>query len=366
MSEIRVVLDGSVLGWGHGGIPRYLRNVLAHMAKEEDLLIELLANSRFPVAQIEGVSERDLRIKGGIVWRSTVLVGSLLVHRPDVYWLPTTTPPPFIPRPYVVTVHDLAPVIFPSSKGKSGTIAFRTTYRRAVTRADHVLAVSEATARDLREIWSVPAERITVVPLGVSGFFTPGNRDEAVRRVTDLFGVSGPFALVAGTIEERKGLEIAVDIAESSPGFQVVFAGRNGFGHEAVVSRGRKAGAVFLGEVDDTSLLDLYRAAEVLLVPSIYEGFGLTPLEAMACGCPVVIAGDAGSMDELYPEAGRVVADRTVAAWMDAISDVRTDRGKWALAGRQLAGSFTWEATADATAGVLRSVATAARRARVT
>jgi glycosyltransferase involved in cell wall biosynthesis len=357
VTDVKVTLDGSVLGWGNGGIPRYLRNILVHIAKEPDLRIELLSNSRVPVAGIPGVSERYRRVKGGVVWRSTVLAGNLLRHRPDVYWLPTVKPPPYLPRPYVVTVHDLAPVIFRSSKERRETIGFRTAYKRAVSRADHVLAVSNVTATDLHRIWSVPEERITVVPLGVSDFFSPGLREEALDAVGSRFGISDPFALVVGTIEARKGLGLAVDIAESEPGLKVVFAGRNGFGHDDVLSRGRSAGARFLGEVSDADLLALYRAAEVLLLPSVYEGFGLTPLEAMACGCPVVIAGGAGSLDEIYPQAARVVEDRTVGAWAKAIDEVRGDRDGWAAKGIKLAGGYTWEASAASTARVLRAVA---------
>jgi glycosyltransferase involved in cell wall biosynthesis len=362
MSPTNVTLDGSILGWGHGGIARYLENVLPHMAKDPDLRIELLANSRVPVTQVEGIREHDLRVKGGVIWRSTVLQGHLLRHPPDVYWLPAVTAPPFIPHPYVVTVHDLAPAILPSSKGRSGGIAFRTAYRRAVLRADHAIAVSDSTARDLETVWSVPRERITVVPLGVSGFFTPGDREEALANVRTRFGLSEPFALVVGTVEERKGLGIAVEIQRNSAALKVVFAGRKGFGHETVVARGESAGAIFLGEIDDSALLDLYRSAEVLLLPSKYEGFGLSPLEAMACGCPVVLAGAAGSLDDLYADAAEVVAERSVDAWLRAIDDVREGREKRVTAGYEVAGRYSWEACASATGRVLRDVARTGRR----
>jgi glycosyltransferase involved in cell wall biosynthesis len=357
VNETTIMLDGSILGWGAGGISRYLRNVLVHMAHEPDLRIEVFSNSRLPVVRIPGVLEHHRRVKGGILWRSTVLSSSLLRRRPDVYWLPTTFSSPYLPRPYVVTVHDLAPVIFPSSKDTSGRFAFRTFYRRAVTRADHVVAVSHATARDLTRIWSVPEERITVVPLGVSSFFSPGDRHEALANLRSRFGLGEPFALVVGTIEERKGLGLAVDIAAATSDLKVVFAGRNGYGHESVVSRGRRVGAMFLGEVDDSSLLDLYRAAEVLLLPSIYEGFGLSPLEAMACGCPAIVAGQAGALTQIYGDGALVLGDRDARSWIKAIHTVRSDRSRWSESGVSLAAQYTWEATASRTARVLRSVA---------
>jgi glycosyltransferase involved in cell wall biosynthesis len=263
----------------------------------------------------------------------------------------------------VVTVHDLAPAIFPSSKSRSEALAFRSLYRRLVIRADHVLAVSEATAHDLRTIWSVPDERITVVPLGVSGFFAPGDTSLARSNVERRWNMAEPFALVVGTVEERKGLDLAMQIAEISPDLKVVFAGRPGFGYERVVSRGKAAGALFVGEVADDELIDLYRAAELLLAPSLYEGFGLTPLEAMACGCPAIVAGQAGALTQIHGDGAIVVSDRDARSWSEAIHTVRSDRSRWSERGVGLASRYTWEATASGTARALRSVAGCRNRA---
>jgi glycosyltransferase involved in cell wall biosynthesis len=257
----------------------------------------------------------------------------------------------------VVTVHDLAPVIFPSSKNRTEAVAFRNLYRRVVIRADHVLAVSEATAHDLRTMWSVPDERITVVPLGVSGFFAPGDTALARSKVERRWNLAEPFALVVGTVEERKGLDLAMEIAEISRDLRVAFVGRPGFGYERAVSRGKAAGALFLGEVPDDELLDLYRAAELLLVPSLHEGFGLTPLEAMACGCPAIVAGQAGALQQIFGDGAIVVADRRARSWTEAMQAVRSNRSRWSQGGVSLASRYTWEATAFGTAQVLRSVA---------
>ena len=356
MSRTRITLDGSVLGWGAGGISRYLCNVLEHLGREPDLDVEILANSKRKVADIPGIKERDIRLKGGVLWRSTVLEADLFLRRPDVYWLPTISPPPIIPHPYVVTVHDFAPVIFPGTKRSISTLAFKTAYRRAVVKADHVLAVSQATSRDLENLWGVPADRITVTPLGVSTAFKRGDTEGAKRQVADRFGLATPFALVVGTIEKRKGLDLAVDIAAASTEPMVVFAGRNGYGHESVVASGTTAGARFLGEVTEEDLVTLYRCADVLLVPSIYEGFGLSALEAMACGCPVVVAGGAGSLGDIYGDAAKVVNDRSTEAWLSAVKEVRSDRERFADAGTRLASTHTWGQTAASTADVLRKV----------
>jgi glycosyltransferase involved in cell wall biosynthesis len=352
-----IKLDGSVLGWGSGGISRYLDNVLRHLVEEPDLEIELFANSRRRVIDLPQITERDIRVKGGPLWRASVLSYELWKRPPDVYWLPTASPPPFISRPYVVTVHDIAPVLFPGSKKRLGTLAFATSYRRAVTRADHVLAVSESTAQDLERYWAIPEERITVTPLGVSESFTPGKAEESRTVVEKRWGLKGPFALVVGTLEERKGLDLAIEIAAADRELKLVFVGRNGFGSEAIVERGRRLGAMFLGEIEDAGLVDLYRSADMLLAPSIYEGFGLTPLEAMACGCPVVIAGGSGSLHQIYEQSAKIVAKRSPDTWIPAMRQVSSEHQKWAEAGTEFARRYTWAKTASETARVLRRVA---------
>jgi glycosyltransferase involved in cell wall biosynthesis len=354
VTRTTVALDGSILGWGPGGIPRYLRNVLVHLAEDPELSLEVLANSRTEVVGIPGITEHDIRLTGGLAWRTAVLSAHLYRHRPDVFWLPTPTVPRYLPHPYVTTVHDLSPVIFPATKPRSAQISFGITFRKAVTRADQVIAVSEATADDLCRVWGIPEERITVVPLGVSENFRRGDPLEARRRLEARFGLQGDFALVVGTVEERKGLEVAIEIAEASTDWKIVFVGRRGFGHGPIVSRGENAGARFLGEVSDDELVDLYRSAEMLLLPSIYEGFGLPALEAMASGCPVVIAGNSGSLDQIYGDAAMVVEDRSPTAWISAMKEVRSERERFVQIGGLLAARFTWQASAQATAEVLK------------
>ena len=112
-----------------------------------------------------------------------------------------------------------------------------------------------------------------------------------------------------------------------------------------------------VGAVDDDELVDLYRAAEVLVCPSHYEGFGITPLEAMACGTPAVIAADSGGLVETSGSAAVVVAERTGAAWLAGIADAARRRDSLAPIGLALAARFRWPEVAAATAEVLRAAA---------
>lgn len=360
--NLRVGLDGSILGWGHGGIARYLRALLVHLAEDPELDIEVFANSKEPVVGIGGVSEIDRRLKGGVMWRSAYLAPRLAARRPDVFWLPVPNPPVWFPAPSVVTVHDLASTLLPSVKPRREVLAHRTLYRRAVARATRIIAVSAATSRDLQESWGVEPERITVIPLGVDDRFERGDRGESIDRVAEEWGLTGPFALAAGTVEARKGLDVLAGIA-AAPGaeLEVAVAGRMGYGGEQVAAGLASAGVRLLGPVTDDQLIDLYRAAEVLLLPSLYEGFGLTALEAMACGTPVVASAAAGSLEEQYGSAAVLVAGRDPSDWMAGLEQARRGRAALVSEGTKLAARYRWSDAAASTAAVLKAAASCGR-----
>ena len=144
---------------------------------------------------------------------------------------------------------------------------------------------------------------------------------EAVRR---RWGVDGPFVLHVGSLEPRKGLDVLVEAASlavaDGADWRVVLAGATGFQGERIERIARESGAcTLLGPVSDEELLDLMRAAGALAAPALYEGFGIAPLEAMACGTPAVIAAGSGGLEEVSGQASIVVAERTPEAWRTAI-----------------------------------------------
>ena len=338
-----------------GGIPKYLDRIARELTASGDR-VELLVNLRRWSTEIPGAHAVPLRLKGRGLWRDLRVPAWALRHRPDVYWAPETVLPRRPGVPAVVTVHDLAPLLFPGSKPPAVERAFRTSLPRSVGTAARVICVSHATAADVTRCWGVPPERIRVIPNGVDERFTPGNRVAAGERVRERFGIDGRYVLHVGSLEPRKGLDILFAAAELAP-WRLVLAGSPGFGGERLLAAAQRVAAAVLRGAGDDDLVALYRAADALAAPALYEGFGLPPLEAMACGTPAVIATPGGALEEISGPAAIGVPDRDAAAWASAIEEAVARRDELAAAGIAHAARFSWSATAAATRQVLAEAA---------
>jgi glycosyltransferase involved in cell wall biosynthesis len=264
--------------------------------------------------------------------------------------------------PGVVTVHDLTLLRFP----ELGTAALRRHVRRSrdsVRRARLVIADSEATRDDLLALLDVPREKMRVVHLGCDPGFAVAPADEARRAVERRFGIRQPYVLHVGTIEPRKNLERLVRaFAKLRRGngirHHLILAGDSGWGAAEVLRTIRAEGmndcVQRIEGAAETDLQDLYRAADLFVYPSLYEGFGLPPLEAMASGTPVV-ASNVASLPEVVGDAALLVDPLDVAGLTSAIARGLSDealREKLRLAGPQRARLFTWERCARETLAV--------------
>jgi glycosyltransferase involved in cell wall biosynthesis len=262
----------------------------------------------------------------------------------------------------VVTVHDLAPLIFPGSKPPQVEQQFRTAVPRSVRAATRVICVSRATADEVERRWGVGG--VDVIGNGVDDRFAPGDAAAERAWAAAEFGLERPFVLHVGSLEPRKGLDVLIEAAARDGGWQLVLAGQPGHEGERILGAARAVGAAWLGEVDDDALARLYRAAEVVAVPSLYEGFGIVPLEAMASATPAVVAADAGALGEVAGAAAIQVGERTGEAWAVAIASARERRAKLTAAGLERAAEHRWPRVAEAVRGVLAEAAAGKRAAR--
>ncbi|MBC7630436.1 glycosyltransferase family 1 protein [Aeromicrobium sp.] len=352
---LRVAVDASELAWGVGGIGRYLEAVLRELAQDPRLELTLITNASSPVTDIPGTEERNARVKGGPLWRSTALISQARAAKADLLWCPSPLCPirP-LDLPLVVTVHDLSPVLHRGTKPLTETVAMAVAGRLGARRAQRILCVSQSTSTDLQQHWGIGEERLAIVPLAVGSQFHPGDRAAAADRVARRWDLRQPFLLAAGTIEPRKGYDLLVELAGLQE-LPIVIAGRNG-PHSDQLVRQLKATCVLLGGVTDEELINLYRAAELLLTPSLYEGFGLTPLEAMACGTPALVAQGAGALEEMAA-LGATRVPRRATGWAAAVDGLRGRREEASVTGHALATSRTWTHVANETVQTLLDAA---------
>jgi glycosyltransferase involved in cell wall biosynthesis len=264
----------------------------------------------------------------------------------DVIHATSLAVPPPGRRPLVVTVHDLVFLRQPGNLTRRGVTFHRRGLALARRDASIIVVPSEFGRDDLaRE--GVDPERVHVAHHGVT--LLPEVADAA--NVLREFGISTPYLLFVSTIEPRKGVDDVLEahrrLRGRHPDLGLVLVGSPGWGTPPDLSG---PGIVHLGRLDDDVTLDvLYREAVALAHPARYEGFGLTPLEAMARGCPVVVS-DAACLPEVVGDGGIVVPTGDVAALTDALGslvDHGADHDRWAAAGKERAAAFTWERSAQ-------------------
>jgi glycosyltransferase involved in cell wall biosynthesis len=340
---LHVAVDANVLEAPWGGIPKHVHRIVEQLVERGDR-VDLLVNLREWESPVPGARAVPLRLRGRPLWRDLAVPRWAARNKPDVLWAPETVLPRRIATPTVVTVHDLAPVLFPGSKPPQVERAFRTSVPRSVRRATRVICVSATTARDVAAHWGV--EDTTVIGNGVDDVFSPGEPDP--------HGVEGSFVLHVGSLEPRRGLDVLIAAAATEPGWRLVLAGKPGHEGQRIAAEAKAAGAVLLPDLNDEQLAGLYRAAEAVAVPSLYEGFGMVPLEAMASGTPVAVASDAGALAEVAGDAAITVAERTPDAWTQGITDARTRRDQLVPRGLERARKHRWPQVAAAVREVLK------------
>lgn len=261
--------------------------------------------------------------------------------------------------PAVITVHDLSFLRFPERFRLANRLYLSTMTRLSCQRARRIIAVSQATANEVVQLLGVPAERIDVVPHGVQHTRLCPLPPKQVAAFCRAKGLPERFMLFLGTLEPRKNLTTLIKAFARTDavrqGDKLVIAGGKGWYYQEIFAHVERLGlekaVLFPGFVSGDELALWYNAATVFVYPSLYEGFGMPLLEAMACGAPV-IASQTSCMPEVVGDAGLLVSPHDVAELADSLdrllasAELRSDLGQ---RGRARAAAYTWEATAQAT-----------------
>lgn len=342
---MRVAFDETVLALDASGTAGAVRELGAALDARDD--VELLRLAHRPPAFARGRLavglDRELRWMPAGLARTAARRGADLLHCPAALGPARRTA---VPR--VVTIHDVLALEHPSWFTRANALQQRLVVPGLVRHAAAVVTPSRHTATALARHVAVDPARVHVVPWGVAPRFSPGPADEAL---VARLGLRAPYVLTVATLQPRKNLGFALDahaeLARRGTPVQLVVAGGRGWDDAALAQR--LAGApdvVLTGRVTDDELVALMRGAACLVHPSVHEGFGFPPFEAMACGTPVVAA-DGGAVPELAGDAAWLVADGDVRGLADALAALTggDDARAAALRGRGLAraGELTWE-----------------------
>jgi glycosyltransferase involved in cell wall biosynthesis len=348
MSKL-VVVDADVLGRERTGDESYVENLLRELAgAETELRLAAVTRRRHSVPP--GIDPLELPARSQVARMAVRLPRLLRRVRPRVSHFHYVVPPG-APGRAVLTVHDLSFERRPELMSRRDRVLFRSLVPRSVRRADRILVGSEWTRGDLVERYRVPESKVVVTPYGVDPLF---EREGPARD-------GGPYLLFVGGLQPRKDPGTAVEaLAKLDPGLRLVFAGpplRESRELVEHVRRLRLSSRVeFTGYVRKAELAALYRGASCLVLPSLYEGFGLPLLEAMASGTPVV-ATTAGALPEVAGDAAVLVEPGNPEGLAAGVERALADSERLVAAGLERSRRYSWAETARRTLTVYEELA---------
>jgi glycosyltransferase involved in cell wall biosynthesis len=366
---MRFSVDAHAIGRRLTGNEVYIRNLLRGF-DDLDRDSEFIAY----VSTADAVSWvpqrfRTRRVSANPFWRlGTDLAWQVKRDRPDLLHVQYTAPLNCT-VPIVVSVHDVSFLEFPEFFPRPRALQLRWSVKRTIRRAARILTPSEFSRRELARAYEMTHERIEVVPPAVSSAFRPQAREAALGYVRERFGIPGPFVLTVGDLQPRKNqtglIHAFEDLLRQYPKLphQLVIVGKDNFQGIQVRRAALKSAAAarihFTGFVPDRDLLQLYGATDLFVFPSLYEGFGLPVLEAMACGRAVTCSGLA-AVPEVADAAAILFDPRSREQIVRAMRDLLMDcelRARMERLGMQRAALFRWDETARKTLAVYYAVA---------
>ncbi|MBF0677164.1 glycosyltransferase family 1 protein [Pseudomonas sp.] len=373
---MRIALNASILRAPRTGIGQYLVELVQALATDPNLELQLFNGWNWqpdlPTTALPGYSRLSSLIKrcvpNAYALRRRIeqqrfergTRDATLYHDPSLW--------PFtFDGPMVMTLHDLTHVHFPDTQPKDRLAAIERHAVTSVEQARHILVDSQFIGDEVRHYYGVPIERVTVAPLGCSARFHPRPSVQLTARLQSLNLQPGRYLLCVGTLEPRKNLQVVLRAYQHLPPtlrehYPLIIVGMAGWRPEqlaAPLQRALATGQVrLLGYQDDNTVAELMAGARLLLFPSLYEGFGLPVLEAMASGTPAILT-RTSALPEVAGEAGTYIDAHADRACAESIQRLIEDQPYWQQkrdAGLLRAEMFSWQRCARITASVYRQV----------
>ena len=353
------------------GVSRYIYNLLVHLSAvdpEGDYTVFLNRRCVLSVPHRQRCSQLATHNPAvRILWEQLLQPPQLVAGGIALLHSPINIQPLFLPCKGVITVMDLAFVVYPESFKPLQRVYQRVFTRLSVRRASRVITISSSTAQDLNRFFAVPVSNTAVIFPGVDAAYRPIHDEPVLDSFRRRHSLPEKFILFVGTLEPRKNLVMLLDAyaqfrRQANTGHKLVLAGAKGWLYQpifaAVEELGLQEEVLFPGFVAEDELPLWYNVADVFVYPSLYEGFGLPPLEALACGKPVAVAA-ASSLPEVVGDAALCIDPHQPEAWAVALSRLCQDanlRSELAARALERARQFSWTRMARETVKVYRDV----------
>ncbi|MBM4466395.1 MAG: glycosyltransferase family 4 protein [Chloroflexi bacterium] len=367
---MRIGIDARLVYYSQAGITQYTLRLIQGLAesdRENEFIILQSRKDKHLIVDQPNFKRVSLwtpshhRLEQIALRLEISRLGLDVLHSPDFI-------PPFRRNcQSIITIHDLAFLLYPHFLTRDSAHYYGQ-IDQAVKRTDHIIAVSESTRQDTIRLLGAPEHKITVIYESANPIYRPVNDQEILDQTKSKYHITGDFILFVSTIEPRKNLPTLLRayrqlLDNYQNNVRLAVVGRRGWLSEEVFTLVEElklaSDVLFLGRVPIKDLLHLYNAAHLLVQPSFYEGFGLPPLEAMACGTPVVVS-NVSSLPEVVGDAALLVDPEDVSQLTVAIWRVLTDqalRAELIAKGLKRAQCFSWEKTALQTLELYQRVA---------
>lgn len=315
---MRILIEARAINAQGGGVYSYVYELISQFSQ----IAKAGTNHEFfvvyddvPKVTFENLQELVVKRYGALgfpLWLHWSMPRAVAETKVDLAHFTKADIPYHIKVPTVVTIYDAIPVLFPDSQRLLPRFYWPGALRRASKKTNHIITISETSKNDLIRLYDLDPERITVTKLGINHNYWRPAESNALERVRHTYEIAGPYILFVSTIGLRKnvaGLVRAFDQISQQIPHTLVIAGRPGKGSGNLtdaLNKNNRERVKILDFVEQRDLPALYSGATVFVWPSIYEGWGFPPLEAMACGTPVIVS-DGGSLKEVVGDGGLVV-----------------------------------------------------------
>ncbi len=338
-----------------------VKHLLALSPDTEFILYTNKKNPEF--GSFENARQVVLKTRG-LFWHFRAL-RHIKKEKPDLFWGPTSfIIPALAPKSVttVITVHDIVAFLFPQGHDKKAVLLERLTLKHALRKAAKIMVVSRNTKADLIKLFDIPENDIVIAPCSASARFTKISDQAKLEKARKKYKLPKTFLLGVGTLSPRKNFTRFIQafdrLAPDNPDVDLVIVGNKGWNFDDVLKQANQDRVHLIGYVDNDELVALYNLAKVFVFPSLYEGFGIPPLEAMSCGCPVVTS-NISSLPEVVGDSALLIDPYSTEEIAGAIGTLLANpdlHQELSRKGLRQATKFSWESSAKKLLEVFKSI----------